>query len=206
MAAGFRVWRRRLPHWEVRGGRYFITIRCAGSLPIALQRRLESLCLPIENKATEERAIETQQRSYFRLLEKYLDEGSGFAPFATPSVARSGLQSMRRAFEKEGWAVGPIVMMPNHSHVIVRQLSDGDLECVMKRVKGRVARETNALLGRSGKFWQREWFDRLIRDDAEYARTARYIRNNPVKAHLAAEGVAYAGYDAGSPDPRLVIR
>lgn len=26
-------WRNRLPHWEVREGVYFLTLRCAGSLP-----------------------------------------------------------------------------------------------------------------------------------------------------------------------------
>lgn len=206
METEFRIWKRRLPHWEVSGGRYFITIRCTGSLPTTVRRQLEEIRAESEANALGETAIEARQRAYFRVLENYLDQGVGFAPFQTPSAARIGLQSMRCAFEKEGWAVGPLVIMPNHCHVIVRQCSEAGLEEVMKRVKGRVARETNAFLGRSGKLWQGEWFDRWIRDDAEYGRTARYIRNNPVKAGLAANAAAYSGYDAGPADLRLLIR
>jgi len=33
--------------------------------------------------------------------------------------------------------------------------------------------------------WQREWFDRWIRDEAEWEKCVAYIRNNPVKAGLA---------------------
>ncbi|MDR2554129.1 MAG: hypothetical protein LBC64_01765 [Fibromonadaceae bacterium] len=31
-----------------------------------------------------------------------------------------------------------------------------------------------------GKLWQRNYYERIIRDKAEYARIAKYIRNNPI--------------------------
>jgi REP element-mobilizing transposase RayT len=53
--------------------------------------------------------------------------------------------------------------------------------------KGFTARQINKLLGRSGNFWQRDYFDRLIRDEKHFANCVRYIRRNPQKARLSQE-------------------
>ena len=42
----------------------------------------------------------------------------------------------------------------------------------------------NRLLGKSGVFWQKDYFDRLVRDQDHFANCVRYIRRNPVKAKL----------------------
>ena len=44
-----------------------------------------------------------------------------------------------------------------------------------------------AVARRAGPLWQRDYFDRLIRDEAHLGRVLRYIRNNPTKAKLRAE-------------------
>ena len=40
------------------------------------------------------------------------------------------------------------------------------------------------MLSRSGSLWQRDYFDRLVRDEAHFANCVRYIRRNPEKARL----------------------
>jgi len=35
-----------------------------------------------------------------------------------------------------------------------------------------------------GNFWQRDYFDRLVRDEKHFANCVRYIRRNPEKAGL----------------------
>ena len=40
------------------------------------------------------------------------------------------------------------------------------------------------MLGRSGEFWQREYYDHLIRSEAEFDRAMRYVMDNPSKAGL----------------------
>ena len=40
-------------------------------------------------------------------------------------------------------------------------------------------------LGRSGPFWQADYWDRFIRNDAHFELAIGYIDNNPVKAGLA---------------------
>jgi hypothetical protein len=37
----------------------------------------------------------------------------------------------------------------------------------------------------SGQVWQKDYFDRLIRDWNHFVNVARYIRSNPAKANLA---------------------
>ena len=50
--------------------------------------------------------------------------------------------------------------------------------------KGATARAANLALGRSGRFWEREYFDTLIRDGEHLKRAIRYTENNPTKAKL----------------------
>jgi hypothetical protein len=43
------------------------------------------------------------------------------------------------------------------------------------------------MLNRRGeKFWQDEFFDRIVRNDSEFGRIEQYIEWNPVKAGLVA--------------------
>jgi len=50
--------------------------------------------------------------------------------------------------------------------------------------KSFTAHECNKLLGRTGKFWEREPFDRYIRNQRHFWTAMAYIENNPVKAGL----------------------
>ena len=55
---------------------------------------------------------------------------------------------------------------------------------ILRLLKGSTARECNKLLNRSGKFWQHESYDHVVRDDKELKRIVKYVLNNPVKAGL----------------------
>jgi len=46
------------------------------------------------------------------------------------------------------------------------------------------ATKANNVFGRTGVFWAREYFDRMIRDEAHYANAVSYVAMNPVKAGL----------------------
>ena len=75
------------------------------------------------------------------------------------------------------------VVMPNHVHLLVEiwQTPQGQL---IKNWKGFTARRINRVLGRSGKLWQDDYWDRYLRDEAHYHEVVRYIETNPVKAGL----------------------
>lgn len=53
--------------------------------------------------------------------------------------------------------------------------------------KSFTAEEANCLLGRTGPFWARDYYDRWICDDHHLAAVVRYIERNPGKAELVAE-------------------
>jgi putative transposase len=74
--------------------------------------------------------------------------------------------------------------MPNHLHLMA-QVRETPLGGLVKGWKGRIAREANKLLGRQGAFWQRDYWDTYMRDEAQVIRARRYIEQNPVKAKLA---------------------
>lgn len=44
------------------------------------------------------------------------------------------------------------------------------------------------MLGTSGAFWQKDYFDRLARHQDHFANCVRYIRGNPGKAKLREGG------------------
>ncbi len=186
-------WRSRLPHWEIENGIYFITIRCAGSLPSQAQNRLEELKQTIEQQSPNSDAFVRYQREIFSTCEKYLDRGLGFYPFETPEVARQFIEDHKSWSTEAGWLAPSYCVMPNHVHILAYpdNVHSLDLRDYLKRLKGRTARNANRLLLRKGAFWQTEWLDRWIRNDAELEKTIAYIRNNPVKAQLVANPEDY---------------
>ena len=98
-------------------------------------------------------------------------------------------------------------VMPNHVHVVVRLFPGQELAKVVKAWKNFSAKAANQALGRKGRFWQREYYDRLIRNGDELDRAIRYVVENPAKAGLKNwtwvwsagwEARATAGQEAGA--------
>jgi putative transposase len=178
-----RFSRRALPHWEIRDGRYFVTVRCARSLPASVTLRLQSVHEELQRIDPQSHPFANLQRRYFQTVEKYLDsEPSG--PLAEPVAARAVIEQLD-ALSQVSAEVPCYSIMPNHWHaIIVPRDSSWALGALMKRIKGRSARSINCARRTSGSVWQREWFDHWIRDAAEWDRCVDYIRNNPVKAGL----------------------
>jgi len=54
----------------------------------------------------------------------------------------------------------------------------------MNSLKTYTAREINKVLNRSGSFWQREYYDRVVRDRNDLEQKIEYVLNNPVKIKL----------------------
>jgi REP element-mobilizing transposase RayT len=179
-----RFWRNHLPHWQVESGVYFITIRAAGSLPKAVSARIGELHLSMSAVEPASADYLQLQRQYFLTLEKYLDAGYGFCPFnhtACCQIVKDSLVELKTV----GWNLKHFAIMPNHVHLLVATDQSAEaMASVWRSWKGRTARWCNLALERRGAFWQRDWFDRWMRDEASIARSIDYIRNNPVKGGL----------------------
>lgn len=75
-------------------------------------------------------------------------------------------------------------VMSNHVHVVMKPLGEFELEAILESVKRFVSRKVNAALGRSGRLWEEESYDRIIRDEEHLFRVIQYIGRNPQKAGL----------------------
>ena len=180
--------RGRLPHWEVPEGLYFITFRQADSIPpeVTARLRLEHERLLTTLKQRDQwTAVERAQLSerVFLQLDAALDRGYGSCILRQSAAARIVRDAILflddRNYDLLAWSV-----MPNHVHLVVRLRPGWTAWQTMKSLKGFTAREINRLLGSVGRFWQREYFDSLVRDERELAAVVDYVRHNPAKAGL----------------------
>ena len=181
-----RYWRTGLPHWEIKDGVYFITLRVVDSMPREAQRKLDEERISLETIEARSEAFLEYQRNVFRLCEKYLDSGYGYCPFEEENIARTMRLEIINSCQKDLWEPLQFCIMPNHVHLIAGPANKAaiGLEDFVKRLKGRSSFRINRKLGRRGRFWQIDWFDRWIRDRAELKRVEDYVRNNPKKARL----------------------
>ncbi|MFH6600691.1 transposase [Ectopseudomonas khazarica] len=87
------------------------------------------------------------------------------------------------------------VVMPDHLHWLV-QLERTPLNELMRRVKGRSARQINQRLSRSGALWQHGFHDRALRQEEDVRAVARYVIANPIRAGLVRRVADYPLWDA----------
>jgi REP element-mobilizing transposase RayT len=86
--------------------------------------------------------------------------------------------------------------MPDHVHLLFSPLEGPDgvpfgLSEIMQGIKGASAHSVNKSLGRSGRVWEPEYYDRLLRREESVLAAASYILQNPVRKGLVGEGEAY---------------
>lgn len=87
-----------------------------------------------------------------------------------------------------------VVVMPDHVHVLLKPLEGFARWRIVKGIKGVTARLLNQRRSTSGRIWQAESWDRIVRDAAEFEEKLEYMHDNPVKAGLVIEGSAYDGW------------
>ena len=158
-----------IPHLDGEEFLQFITFRLADSMP-----------QDVLDRWREEAETDAEFR---KQVEQYLDSGFGECHLAKPEIASMVRDALFHHADSK-YRLDAWVIMPNHGHVLLAPLKGVHLPDVMHSIKSFTAHEANKLLGRSGQFWQKESFDRYIRNPKHYASVVRYIENNPVKAGL----------------------
>jgi REP element-mobilizing transposase RayT len=176
-----------LPHMERAGATYFVTFRMADSLPQRvveqLRQRKERLVaqggkrelLPVESLALHQ--LSNKQ------LEGILDRAHGACPMLRPEAADEVAAAITH-WDGERYELFAWVVMPNHVHVVFAPRAPHSLASVVSSWKSYTANRLNAYFERNGRLWQREYFDRLIRDDEEFERAVEYVAQNPAASGL----------------------
>ena len=163
-----------LPHWEEDHGIYFVTFRLADSLPksVLVSSQLALTCDP-ETRTRKAREVE-------RLLERRL----GACHLKDPAIAEPVADALRK-FDGSRYRLFAWCIMPNHVHTVFQPILPHRLEEILHSWKSYTAHEANKRLRRKGEeFWQREYFDHLIRDGKQFDRAIRYTAENPMKAGM----------------------
>lgn len=176
----------RLPHWQQEGAVCFLTFRLADAIPKYLldQWSIEREAWFVDHPQPRSAEVEAEyHRRFSGAIERWLDAEHGSCALRDPSY-RAKVEETLRHFDGVRFVHITWVIMPNHVHVLFVLNGACTLEKVVQNWKRRSAREVNQALGRSGTFWQKDYFDRLVRDQDHFANCVRYIRRNPMKAKL----------------------
>jgi REP element-mobilizing transposase RayT len=180
------MYQRHLPHWRQQGATYFVTFRLGDALPQEKLRYLKRLREHWERLHPAPRSKENWEaltRDLFRHEDAWLDEGYGACHFRDPQMA-AHLEKALMHFHKDRYLLSCWAVMPNHCHIVIRPLSDCQLETILQGMKGVVARCINSAVGTRGSLWQNESYDRIVRDEEHLWRVIQYIGRNPARAGL----------------------
>ena len=178
--------RNNLPHWQQDSVWCFATWRLADSLPAAKLAKLreDRKIWSEENPPPLDPEQEAEYHKLFSTqIEDWLDQGSGKCVLRDPEISEIVSGALRH-FSGKRYNLARFVVMPNHVHVLFEPLADHTIADIVKSWKGFTAREINKKTGSTGSLWQKDYFDRLIRNEKHYYRVIRYIEQNPKKANL----------------------
>ena len=163
-----------LPHFDG-GKQQFVTFRLGDSMPQAILDRWR--------KELEKEGGANFDSILRRRVEAYLDQGYGKCHLKDPGVAKM-VQDSLLFHDGDRYRLSAWVVMPNHVHLLVAPVQGEELSEILHSLKSYTAHKANRILGRTGRFWQRESFERYIRDYEHFQNVVAYIENNPVKARL----------------------
>jgi putative transposase len=107
---------------------------------------------------------------------------------ASREVAGVLADEWRNAHERHGWAIGRYVIMPDHVHFFCSaELDAKTLPTFMQAWKQWTSKRMARELKLSGKIWQEEFFDDVLRSSESYSQKWDYVKENPVRAGLVSE-------------------
>ena len=111
-------------------------------------------------------------------------------PFlAVSEIAGILRQEWQAAREHHVWLIGRYVIMPDHVHFFCAEQSAGakrPLAGFMNKWKEWTSKKICAACGAAAPIWQPEFFDHAMRNEESYSDKWLYVRENPVRAGLAA--------------------
>lgn len=172
--------RANLPHWDKANTACFVTFRLVDALP---QEKLRAL----EERRTDWLAAHPQPwdatiaREYMEMfdgkVQEWLDAGYGSCVLREENN-RKIVEDALWHFAGERYSLYAYVVMPNHVHVMFMPSQGFAISDIVMNWKRFTAKMINESSGRSGSLWQKESFDRLVRNERHFRTIVDYIRRN----------------------------
>ena len=95
------------------------------------------------------------------------------------------LEILRNVKELHPFAMPGYVFLPDHFHLLIQPTAESNFSKIMHSLKTNFTKEYKKKLGlspsQSMKFWQKRFWDHVIRDDKDFENHLHYIHYNPVK-------------------------
>ena len=157
-----------------------ITFRLYDSLP---KEVIEEIKLKLDIKKEDSSYNSSQYQRLRQKIAEYEDAGYGQCFLRDERIA-AVMQDTLKHFDGERYQLICWCIMPNHVHVLIEVNEGWSLSRIMHGWRSYTANEANRILGRTGKFWMEEYYDRYIRNDNHLQKTINYILNNPANAGL----------------------
>jgi REP element-mobilizing transposase RayT len=170
-------WRFRgyLPHYDDGALPQFVTSRLVGTVAC---EQLDGLDKELSRLPDIEASPERRRR-----IEALLDSRAGVCWLAKPRVATIVREALRY-FDGDRYDLHACVIMLNHVHVLFTPKARVGIGQIIGAWKSYTAKAANRVLGRSGEFWQADYFDRAIRSERHFSNVVAYIEGNPTRAGL----------------------
>ena len=164
-----------MPHFDMPSLTQTVTFRLFDSIPHSVLGRWRE---ELQHLPKKDGHLERRKR-----IDAHLDQGHGSCYLKDERLANI-VQNALLYHDGQRYSLHAWVVMPNHVHTLFTPESGWTLTKIAHTWKSYTANECNKMLNRTGEFWQREPFDRFIRNERHFENAVRYIEENPVKAGL----------------------
>lgn len=188
-----------LPHWTQYGKITFVTFRLVDSLPQDVIDNIKTEYESIKQRLLKEgcqKELELLKAKRHNQLEKYLDKGYGSCLLKTKQYRDIIIQTLEHD-NNIMYELHSYVIMPNHIHLLVEPIGQATIQQITQTIKSVSAHKINNYTNLTGSIWQKEYFDRIIRNEDHYNRVINYIRQNP--SHCSPS--EYTHWERGRPVP-----
>lgn len=105
--------------------------------------------------------------------------------FRIPEHVSLFREILRNVWELHPFGMLGYVILPDHFHMIIQPTGKSSFSDIMRSLKTNFTREYKKRLGllpsQSMKFWQKRFWDHVIRDDKDFENHLHYVHFNPVK-------------------------
>ena len=171
----------KLPHWHQNNKIQFITFRLADSLP---QEKLAELTafkeqwLAAHPQPWDQKTKDEYDYTIRRKIDRWLDQGFGECILQREDI-RQIVANTLLLYHGRRYNLYRFVIMPNHVHLLLSPIGEEVSTRFIGSVKQYTANAINQALGRKGQVWQRNIFDRLVRDGNNFEAYVSYINQNP---------------------------
>ena len=180
MISQHKYWHNRgyIPHFDAPKLIQHVSFHLADSLP---KQKVKQVLTNVEALP-----LNSQRLAKIQRWQELLDAGHGCCLLRHAKFANI-VQDCLLFGDDERYRLLAWVVMPNHVHALIEQQEGWSLSKVVQGWKGYSSREIHRLDADAMRpLWQRDYWDRFIRDEGHFRAVKRYIENNPVRAGLVA--------------------